>query len=151
MVVWLLEARYMLIQILGISDIPDLAQHLCHSCENRTAGFKIIADEIANLHLALSKTEQRLRGETFTVDPNPKLNNVGEGCYTVLRDLQILLEEHSSMTVEEKRVWDRTSHGHRKLQEIRKQLTSQVAAAEELNASLERCGHSLAKVYHREK
>lgn len=128
----------------GVGDILAVSQlswKIYRACKDSGDDFRSISDEVSNLHTVLRIAEEDLAKECQTdIDAQRKdsLEEIAEGCRSVLEDLDRLLKKYESLSTQEQRTWDRMRWGLEDMAGIRQRLTYQVGLINAFNAALER-------------
>ena len=111
----------------SISDfitLGQLAWTVYKSCKDAPESFGNISQEVLSLHVIIKEFEDNVSGQAMTAAQLTGLRTVGDGCRSVLRDLESLVAKYESLGTKSKRTWDRLAWGFKDIAELRARLTS---------------------------
>ncbi|KAI9774257.1 MAG: hypothetical protein M1840_004151 [Geoglossum simile] len=104
--------------------LGQLAWKAYRSCKDAPGSFKNISHEVLSLHALLKEIEENLSVETLSSARQARLEIIGDGCHSVLEELQSLVDKYESLGTQSKRTWDRMKWGSNDIAELRSRLTS---------------------------
>jgi hypothetical protein len=118
--------------------LPALAWNVYRSCRDAGDDFKSISQEVEALKIVLKETEDYVSGHQSTLNPDREhqLHVLGEGCRTVLFDLQKLLTKYEALSSDTQWTWDLMRWGMEDIANIRERLISNVGLLTAFNSSL---------------
>lgn len=111
----------------SVSDFVTLGQlawKAYKSCKDAPQGFQDISQEVLSLSAVLREAEETFSGQALSAGTQEGLKTVRDGCYSVLRDLQSLLDRYESLGTQSKRTWDRVGWCSNDIAELRSRLIS---------------------------
>jgi hypothetical protein len=94
--------------------IGALAWDVYKSCKGAPESFgniSCISCEVLSLQAVLKEAEETVFAQPLSPQKQDRLKAVGDGCYSVLEDLQKLVKKHESPGTQSKRTWDRMKWG----------------------------------------
>jgi len=115
--------------------ISALAMNIYSSCKNSSRGFKSITNEVNSLHIVLKKTSEYLSDHSLDTDTANCLESLKNECYSVLKDIQDLLQKHRSLGTKG-RIWDKMKWGSEDVSGIRHRLTVNVTLLTAFNTTI---------------
>ena len=115
--------------------ISTLAMNIYSSCKNSSRGFKSITSEVNSLHIVLKKTSEYLSEHSLDADAAECLESLKNECYSVLKDIQDLLQKYRSLGMKG-RIWDKMKWGSEDVSGIRHRLTVNVTLLTAFNTTL---------------
>ena len=104
--------------------LGQLAWKIYKACNDAPESFKNITQEVSSLHLVLKELEEIYSITTLSPAAQSHLKIVGDGCRSVLEDLQRCLDKYNSLGTRSKRTWDRLGWGSKNIAELRSRLMS---------------------------
>src|SRR5436190_5435163 len=104
--------------------LGQLAWKVYKSCKNAPQSFKDVSQEVLSLSAVLREAEEAFSGQPLSTRTQEGLKTVGDGCHSVLGDLQCLLDRYESLDSQAKRTWDRIGWCSNDITELRARLTS---------------------------
>ena len=122
----------------GVGDfitISTLAMNIYSSCKNSSRDFKSITSEVNSLHVVLKKTSEYLPEHSLDTDAAECLESLKNECYSVLKDIQDLLQKYRSLGMKG-RIWDKVKWGSEDISGIRHRLTVNVILLTAFNTTL---------------
>ncbi|MCJ1391369.1 hypothetical protein MMC18_004233 [Xylographa bjoerkii] len=123
----------------GVSDfvaVPTLAWQLYKACKDSSDDFKDVADAVASMHIVLKESAEYVSAPSLDQVQQERLTTVGEGCRSVLQDLEALLEKYKSLGTQSQRTWDRMRWGLEDITKLRERLQSSTATLTALNTAI---------------
>ena len=111
----------------SVSDFVTLGQlawKVYKSCKDAPQSFQNISQEVLSLSAVLREAEEVFSGKPLPQRTSEGLKTVGDGCHSVLKDLQSLLDRYESLGTQAKRTWDRVGWCSNDITELRARLTS---------------------------
>ena len=94
----------------GVGDVvtvDNLAWNVYKSCRAAPESFSNISLEVLSLYAVLKEAEETVFKRPLPPQSQARLKTVGDGCWSVLGDLQDLVDEYQSLRTQSKRTWDR--------------------------------------------
>jgi hypothetical protein len=116
--------------------VGTLAWKIYKSCRAAPESFGNIHLEVLSLHAMLKEAEETVFVHPLSPTQQERLKVVGDGCYSVLEDLQALIQRYESLGTQSKRTWDRIRWGAEPVAELRARLTVHIGL---LNTAYIRC------------
>jgi hypothetical protein len=113
----------------GVGDfiaIGTLAWNVHKSCKNAPESFNNIASEVLSLHAVLKEAEETILTQPLPPKKQERLKVVGDGCRSVLEDLDKLIERYESLGSQGTRALDRMRWGTENVADLRARLTSNI-------------------------
>lgn len=111
----------------SVSDfivLGQLAWRVYKSCKDAPDGFKNVSQEVLSLHAVLKEVEETFSQATLSAAQQSRHRTVGNGCRSVLEDLQGILDKYKSLGTKTKRTWDRLAWCSNDIAELRSRLIS---------------------------
>ena len=111
----------------GVGDViavGHLAWTAYKGCRDAPGSFKNISQEVLSLHAVLKEVEECLSGQSLSISRQSRLKVVTDGCGSVLRDLQALVDKYRTLDTKSKRTWDRVGFASENTSELRSRLTA---------------------------
>ena len=90
----------------GVADfvaLGQLAWKVYKSCKDAPKSFGNISQEVLSLSAVLRELEETFSGQTLSVARQEGLKAVGNGCHSVLEDLQSLINRYESLGTQTQR------------------------------------------------
>ncbi|KAH0541665.1 hypothetical protein FGG08_003896 [Glutinoglossum americanum] len=113
----------------SVSDfitLGSLAWNVYKACKAAPESFGNISLEILSLHAVLKEVEEIVFVRPLASERQASLKVVGDGCYSVLNDLQSLVQKYHSLGTQSKRTWDRVNWHAEDISELRSRLVVNV-------------------------
>jgi hypothetical protein len=104
--------------------IGTLAWKVYKCCKEAPESFGDISLEVLSLHAVLKEAEETVFAQPLPSAKQERLKAVGDGCYSVLKDLDNLAMKYQSLGAQSKRTWDRMRWGTEDVSQLRARLTS---------------------------
>src|SRR5579862_6858515 len=117
--------------------LGQLAWKAYKSCKDAPESFQNISREVLSLHALIKEMEEILAAQTLSSSRQARLKTIGDGCCSVLEELQSLVDKYESLGTQSKRTWDRMKWGCNDIAELRSRLTSNTI----LLTAFMRCGY----------
>lgn len=98
----------------GVGDFVatvTLAWDLYKSTKDAPESFNNIHSDVLSFHAVLKEAEETILKEHYSESRQARLNQIGDGCRSVLIDLDILVKKYASLGTQSKRTWDRMRWG----------------------------------------
>lgn len=108
----------------GFVALGQLAWTIYKACRDAPGSFKNISQEVLSFHIVLKELGEAYSDVTLSAAKQSRLESVGDGCRTVLKDLQRRLDKYNSLGTQSKRTWDRIGWGSDDIAELRFRLIS---------------------------
>jgi hypothetical protein len=109
-----------------IVALGQLAWKVYKSCKDAPESFKNISQEALSLHALLLELGENLPAQTLSSTRQARLKTIGDGCRSVLEELQSLVHKYESLGTQSKRTWDRVKWGYNDIADLRSRLSSNV-------------------------
>ena len=113
--------------------IGQLCWNLYKKCKDSSSNYQQLSSEVGALHNVIKEIEELLSQQDLTSKQAKKLETSRAGCEEVLRDLDKLLAEYSSLGTRSQRTFDRMGFGTRDINSIRTRLISNVTLLDAFN------------------
>ncbi|KIW26224.1 uncharacterized protein PV07_09337 [Cladophialophora immunda] len=123
----------------GVSDFITLATftwQVVERCRSSTAQFKDISHEVSNLHFVLKQIEKLLKQSTLSPEEQYELSQICQPCKESLKELEGLLDKHSSLLSVHKRPLDIARWASRDMGAIRAKLHGNIMSLLAFNVTL---------------
>lgn len=104
--------------------IGKLAMTVYRSCRDAPDSFGNISHDVLSLYAVLAEVGDIVPKEQLSVARRDHLSVVLNGCYAVLKDLQVLVNKYESLGTSRQRTWDRVKWSLNDIAELRGRLTS---------------------------
>jgi hypothetical protein len=111
----------------GVGDflaVGTLAWDVYRSCREAPESFGNISLEVLSLYAVLKDAKETAFAQPLSPTRQESLNIVVDGCSSVLKDLDHLVDKYQSLGTQSKRTWDRLRYGNEDVPELRARLIS---------------------------
>ena len=104
--------------------VVALAWNVYKSCKEAPESYGRISLEVLSLHAVLKEAEETVFAQPLSPTKQEHLKAVGDGCYSVLKDLENLCKTYQNLGTQGKRTWERMKWGTEDIPELRTRLIS---------------------------
>ena len=104
--------------------VVALAWNVYKSCKEAPESYGHIWSEVLTLHAVLKEAEETVFAEPLSPTRQERLKAAGDGCYSVLKDLENLCQKYQNLGMQGKRTWERMKWGTENIAELRMRLIS---------------------------
>jgi hypothetical protein len=114
----------------GVGDVMALGQlawNVYQSCKKAPESFRDISLEVLSLHAVLKEAEVTLFAQPLPPTRQAGLKVVGDGCRSVLKDLDNLVKKYQGLGSQNPRTLDRMRWGAEDVVDMRLRLISNTA------------------------
>ena len=111
----------------GASDFLKLCEiswSIYKACRDAPTSFGQVAQEVLSLEAIMREVGDTLKGEALSPQQQAGLKTLGEGCQSILKELQDLVGRYGSLGTTSKKAWDRLKWSSKDIAGIRTRLTS---------------------------
>ena len=106
------------------TTVVALAWKVYKSCKEAPDSYGRISLEVLSLHAVLKEAEETVFAEPLSPTKQEHLKAVGDGCHSVLKDLENLCKTYQNLGTQGKRTWERMKWGTEDIAELRTRLIS---------------------------
>ena len=113
--------------------VGQLCWKIYKKCKDSPENYAELASEVGALHNVVKETEELLSQQALTSRQENKLLTCRQGCESVLKDLDGLLDKYESLGTSSRRTFDRMGFGMRDINSIRLRLISNTSLLDAFN------------------
>jgi hypothetical protein len=123
----------------SVSDLVlsvQLAHNLWQEARDAPGDFRAVSAEVASLKLVFQEVQETAIGRDIEQSKQAELEQLMNGCNSVLLELQTLLHKYKRLGTQSRRTWDRLRWGKEPVEKIRLRLVSRVSLLTSFRAGL---------------